>query len=451
MTVPSPGRILFVTGRLAAPALEQVLEGLRGKSDIPCDVLELPISVAALMTPAWALSQLGRADIPEGTERIVMPGRVSGDLSAMREALGIAVELGPQELWDIPAYLGFEGSAFELPGELARPKLLAEIADAWRMTPEAILERAEVFRRDGADYIDLGGNPESGLPDVERKVTLLKANNFKVSVDAFHEETLTRADGAGADMLLSVNGSNLGLAGQVGCPVVVIPDFQSGNRRASLEKNVEAVRRAGGTAIADPILDPPLMGFVRSLRRFQEYRATHPGDLMLMGTGNVTELLEADSTGVNALLAACLCELRIDYVLTTEIAEWTRGTVRELALANRVMAAARARATLPKRVTKGLRPLKGPVSRCEIESLKRMRGAITDENWRVFVAEGRICAFNRDKFLCAPRAAEIYAEMEVRDPAHAFYLGCELQKAEIALSLGRVYVQDDPLTWGVLS
>jgi hypothetical protein len=35
-----------------------------------------------------------------------------------------------------------------------------------------------------------------------------------------------------------------------------------------------------------------------------------------------------------------------------------------------------------------------------------------------------------------------------RDGSHAFYLGHELAKAEIAFRLGKRYVQDQPLDWG---
>jgi hypothetical protein len=35
------------------------------------------------------------------------------------------------------------------------------------------------------------------------------------------------------------------------------------------------------------------------------------------------------------------------------------------------------------------------------------------------------------------------------DGAHAFYLGAELTKAEIAWRLGKRYAQDEPLAWGV--
>jgi hypothetical protein len=36
------------------------------------------------------------------------------------------------------------------------------------------------------------------------------------------------------------------------------------------------------------------------------------------------------------------------------------------------------------------------------------------------------------------------------DPSHAFYLGYELARAEIALHLGKQYVQDAPMRWGLL-
>ena len=445
------GQLLFITGRLAAPSLEQVLRRVNEEAGLVCTALELPISVAALMTPSWILTQIERMKIAETPERIVIPGRVSGDLHVLEERLGLPVERGPEDLWDIPAYLGLEEGALRLPDDLATPKILAEIVDAWRMSPEAILERATVFRNDGADYIDLGGNPEVGIPDVEEKVSLLKKNDFLVSVDTFHRDTMLTAADAGADMLLSVNASNLNLLGRIRCPVVAIPDFDDDRSLVSLEKNMIAAQKAGLVAIADPILAPPLSGFVPSLCRFWEYRRLHPETPMLMGTGNATELLEADSTGVNALLSACLYEAKIDYVLTTEVAEWTRGTVRELSLAGRVMAAAGARNALPKRLSKDLRPLKAPGPRYEIESLRRMRDGIVDENWRIFVAEDKICAFNKNKFLCAERAAEIFAEMGTTDPSHAFYLGRELQKAAIALELKRDYVQDSPLEWGVLS
>ena len=37
------------------------------------------------------------------------------------------------------------------------------------------------------------------------------------------------------------------------------------------------------------------------------------------------------------------------------------------------------------------------------------------------------------------------------DPAHAFYLGYEMAKAAIALTLGKQYRQDEALDWGYLT
>ena len=46
-------------------------------------------------------------------------------------------------------------------------------------------------------------------------------------------------------------------------------------------------------------------------------------------------------------------------------------------------------------------------------------------------------------------ALALYRFLDVTaDGAHAFYLGTELAKAEIAFSLGKRYVQDEPLDFG---
>ena len=58
---------------------------------------------------------------------------------------------------------------------------------------------------------------------------------------------------------------------------------------------------------------------------------------MLMGIGNLTELTEADTTGVTALLIGFCQELGIRNVLTTEVIDWARGAVREAVLAAQLM------------------------------------------------------------------------------------------------------------------
>ena len=73
---------------------------------------------------------------------------------------------------------------------------------------------------------------------------------------------------------------------------------------------------------------------------------------------------------------------------------------------------------------------------------------VRDANFRIEVAEDGIHVFNRDIHRVAPNAMTLFTELGVeRDGPHAFYLGTELMKAEIAWRLGKRYAQDSPLDW----
>ena len=74
---------------------------------------------------------------------------------------------------------------------------------------------------------------------------------------------------------------------------------------------------------------------------------------------------------------------------------------------------------------------------------------MTDDNFRIETAEDGIHVYNRDGHHVAQDALALFAKLGVeRDGAHAFYLGAELMKAEIAWRLGKRYAQDEPLDWG---
>ena len=70
-------RVLFVTGRLAEFSLRRVLDDLSPEAGIRAEVAVLPITVAALMTPAWIARKL---EPPPGVGRLVLPGHCRGDL-----------------------------------------------------------------------------------------------------------------------------------------------------------------------------------------------------------------------------------------------------------------------------------------------------------------------------------------------------------------------------------
>jgi hypothetical protein len=74
---------------------------------------------------------------------------------------------------------------------------------------------------------------------------------------------------------------------------------------------------------------------------------------------------------------------------------------------------------------------------------------VKDRNFRIEVAEDGIHVYNRDGHHVAQDALALFPKLDVAaDGAHAFYLGTELMKAEIAWRLGKRYVQDEPLGWG---
>ncbi len=105
----------------------------------------------------------------------------------------------------------------------------------------------------------------------------------------------TNCDGApepGADYLLSLTERNLAIAEETGARPVLIP-AEHGDL-TSLFRAAEQAQKRGLHAILDPVIDPVHFGFVELLSRYRDVRAHLPDAEMLMGTGNLTELTDAD-------------------------------------------------------------------------------------------------------------------------------------------------------------
>lgn len=220
---------------------------------------------------------------------------------------------------------------------------------------------------------------------------------------------------------------------------------------ASLYRAMDALDKKSRKYLVDPVLDPINFGFMESLERYAQVRRERPDAEMLMGTGNLTELTDADTTGITAVLLGIASELHIRNVLVVQVSPHTRRTVEEHDLARRIMFASRAEHELPKDYADGLlclharRPF--PQSSDEIaESAREVR----DKNFRIEIAEDGIHIYNRDGHHIAQDAFDLYPKLGVdQDSAHAFYLGAELARAEIAWRLAKRYAQDEPLDWGV--
>src|SRR5438067_2279252 len=98
-----PPRILFVTGKLAEPALRRILADLAPAAGFEPDVAVLPITVAALMTTDWVGRKL---TIPDRTERVILPGYCRGEVSHIPAPEAVRVEKGPKDLRDLPEFFG---------------------------------------------------------------------------------------------------------------------------------------------------------------------------------------------------------------------------------------------------------------------------------------------------------------------------------------------------------
>lgn len=436
-------RYLIVTGKLAAPSLRGTLEKMSPEFEYEISVL--PISVAALMDTRFVAKHLANR---RGCDRVMIPGLCKGDLKPIVDALGVEVVRGPKNLKEIPEYFG---NTRDLTGYGAyRTKIIAEIVNAYELGLEQILERASYYQANGADIIDLGCPVQGNFPGIGRIIKALKKRGFSVSVDSFNPEDILNADGAGVDYVLSVNSQNIDLARRLRSRVVVIPDSEKGMK--SLERNIARLEAWGVSYIIDPVLNPIGFDFSGSIGNYIAMRRKYPKAEMLMGLGNLTELTDADTTGITAVMTGIISELDIDYVLTTEMISWARGAVRELDIARRLMDYACRNKTLPKHLNDGLVTVKDPpFETFSEEELRAMKEQVRDRNFRIFADHNSIYVFNAALFIKDTDIRRIFDQLKIEDASQAFYMGKELQKALLAMQLGKKYVQEAELRWGYLS
>ena len=430
--------ILFLTGRLAERNLHRVLESMQPAA-FTCTGGG-GLQVAGLMTSDMIRRRL--TDVM-GANRVIVPGRCRGDLDEVSAALHVPVVRGPDELKDLPRFFGHNCAPLDLSRHDIR--IFAEIVDAPALGVDAILERARAYTAAGAEVIDLGCLPKTAFP-TWRMVSALRAAGYKVSADSMDTGELLRGGRAGADFLEPEEGT-LWVADEVASMPVLIPS-KSGNLR-SLLRAIEEMEKKGRPFLADPILDPIHFGFTESIVRYRELRRKRPDVQIMMGIGNVTELTDADTLGMQALLSGIMSELRITNLLTTQVSEHCAGVVQEADAARRVMYAAHEAGSLPRDFGEALLALRSrdpfPYSRDEIAATAEQ---IKDPSFRIQLSPEGIHVYNRDGLRSSGDLRVVAATWARRDASHAFYMGVELARAEIAWQLGKRYTQDQPLDRG---
>ena len=396
--VGSPRRVLFVTGRLAEPALRRVLAATA--LPFAYDVAVLRITVAALMTTAWIARSLSQLDVPEGTDLVMIPGLCEGDPQLIGDTLGVRVEKGPSDLRELPRHFGRPAApdgygAWDI-------EIVAEINNAPKLTREDIRRAADYFHASGADIIDIGCTPGLAFPalgDVVRELVAggpaRQRRHVRPAGDSNGRRGRRRAraqrqrfEHRGRDAI-----SPARRRASSPCPSWAAP-------LDTLEPTLDTLARRGIPYLIDPILEPIGHGFMASLERYAETRRRYPDAEMLMGIGNLTELTAADSTGVHAVLIAICQELGIRTVLTTEVIPWARGAVREVDVARRLMHYAVTQHTIPKGVDDRLVTVKDPALLAySEEELRALQAGITDPNFRIFTDRDGITVLNNERFV----------------------------------------------------
>ena len=486
--------ILVATGKLAE-------ETVRFSVVDNADVLVLDIEVAAFLTPHRLLSELKKQQ--KKYDVIFVPGLCSGNFSLVAEELGCKVYLGPKHAYDLSSVLRFVGEmefSLEVPacelltdvwrdialetlaeiekdaesimtlgdvklGGGSRMKVMAEVVDATGLGEAELSGRIASFIKKGADIIDLGASLTASPDDIRRAVRIAhEVSTVPISIDTLEPELIRAALEEGVDLVLSLNSSNIDdVAGQVadaGVAAVVIPD--AGEGFESLVANIDAARSAGiSSMIADPVLDPIGHGITGSIVRYSRFHEEYPDIPVFFGVGNVTELIDADSVGVNATLCGIAADVGSCILFTPEFSEKTRGSISELNTAASMMILAKERGSSPKDLGIDLLRLKEKRRRPEVEVPEKHVVAQKFAGWtldplgpfRIGISaddNGGVIVAQHEKATIVGKSArdvmDTIMKMELISKVdHASYLGCELEKAEIALRLGRSYSQDDDI------
>ncbi len=441
----------FVTGKLAEPALREIVAGLSKQYSFQFSIGIMPITVAALITPIWLLRHLR---VPADATHVIVPGYCQAGIEQLDETLEIPVICGPKDCRDLPELFGQTRPASALKDYDIQ--IIAEINHAPRLSIDEVVARANRLRDQGANVIDFGCDPVATCDHLADYLDSLRAEGHVISIDTFALPEVAVAAKHGASLVLSVNSSNRQQAVDWGIEVVAIPDTPDDEK--SLHETIDFLQKNTVPFRIDPILEPIGTGFAASLQRYATFRSAYPNEAMMMGIGNLTELTDVDSAGVNMMLVSICQELRIQSVLTTQVINWASSSVAECDVARRLAYFAVQNGIPPKRLSNELIMLRDAKLRpYPADTLQELANSLKDNNYRLFAQEDEIHLLaaglklsDQDPFRLFDRLMKEEVSDNV-DAGHAFYLGYEMAKASIALTLGKQYNQDQALDWGMLT
>ena len=372
------------------------------------------------------------------------------------------------------------------------PVLIGEIVDAPKLSYEDLSIKVENYLKSGVNIIDFGciAN-ENHSDEIFEKITLLK-KKFQItfSIDSINPEEIHSAINAGAQMVLSITCDNYSelLDLNKETALVIIPISKKDKNPLSSQKKIERlinlwkllIKNGFTKILMDPITGVPISpGFTSSIETLSSLRQklnqtynelkNHndiPKPQLFMGFGNVTELIDGDSSGINTLLSIIAVELGVSGILSTEYSNKCRNNLKELNgsiklayYANQMHVPPlnlgitafqyKTKQDFPKYIS-----FNEPIRQIDFKD----QPAIMDPKgyFKIYLDEKkkriRITHFNNSVnfkdatlTLVGDDAESLYKAIIKTDLVsrldHAAYLGKELVKAELALKLGMSYSQ----------
>lgn len=470
-------RILLPTGSATAPIVTEIAERFRDRYAIDVVVTG---EIASFLT-ADHLRRL----LAEGSyDMVLVPGMCTASFADVEQETGVPIYRGPRHAADLGLVLAVLGTVhlsrsipadeflaverrqeayqkiaqhekeavcdflirdLKIGGE-SRIKVLAEIMDAHRR--EDLQAEVGRFFASGADIVDLGFGFDASPEDVRRCFAEIADCDGVLAVDT-QEPRLIAAALDRADIVLSLHDGNLPEIGSAvadaGAAAVIVPHGKT------LAENLRQASDAGICCLlADPLLQPAGSGLVESLAAFSP--AGHP---LFFGAGNVVELLDADSPGANALLAAMAYEVGAAVIFTSEHSDKTHASVAEMRRATEMAALLPGR-PYPKDLGLDLLILKEKRRRREPPLIYASEAAappmpeeITYDPLgciRIGIEDGWIVAVHKGRAIRGRQWEDVFhallTEGRLSLMDHAAYLGKELYKAELAIRFNRSFEQD---------
>ena len=301
--------------------------------------------------------------------------------------------------------------------------------------------------------IDLGCLPDTPFPHLEEAVGALKERRLtsRASTPPIPTSCCAAARPAPTFCSASTRRRCTSPIEVASTPVLIPKDHGD---LASLYRAMDALDEKGRAYLADPVLDPINFGFMHSLERYAELRRERPDAEILMGTGNLTELTDADTTGITAMLLGICSELQHPQCARRAgQPAYAAHRRRARHRAAHDVRRARRRTSLPQGLHRraALRCMRASRFPRRRRRLPRRAAEVRDKNFRIEIAEDGIHIFNRDGPSRGAGCLRTVRQARRReDGPHAFYLGAELTQARRSPGgLGKRYAQDEPLDWGV--